>query len=110
MTVRCAAPGSTTEVTLRRHLTLEEFEAALGGMRLYCFSARATRSYASVSYQANDCLLFGSESRGLPEGLLARRTDTVLCIPMPAEKVRSLNLATAVGIALYEALRQIQKW
>src|SRR5262249_42630163 len=97
------------EVELHRHANLEEFEAAFTG-RLFCFSARASVPYTCIEYQAGDCLLFGGESRGLPPGLLERNAGRVVCIPMPAGKVRSLNLATAVGIALYEALRQIQGW
>jgi tRNA (cytidine/uridine-2'-O-)-methyltransferase len=98
------------EVHWRRHATLEDFEAFMAGARLFCFSARATLPYTSVSYQAGDCLLFGGESHGLPDGLLQRHAERALYIPMPAARVRSLNLATAVGIALYEALRQLHKW
>jgi tRNA (cytidine/uridine-2'-O-)-methyltransferase len=61
-----------------------------------------------VAYQAGDYLVFGSESQGLPSSLLARYAQQTVSIPQPTGKVRSLNLATAVGIALYEALRQIQ--
>lgn len=50
--------------------------------------------------------MFGSETRGLPEELLRANRDRCLTIPMPNTSVRSLNLATSVGIALYEALRQ----
>ncbi|HXG12193.1 MAG TPA: tRNA (cytidine(34)-2'-O)-methyltransferase [Gemmataceae bacterium] len=94
-------------VVLVRHATFADFEAFLGGRRLFCFSAHAVRSYTSVAYQPGDYLLFGSESRGLPAGLLERHADRALRIPMPSGKVRSLNLATAVGIVLYEALRQL---
>jgi tRNA (cytidine/uridine-2'-O-)-methyltransferase len=97
-------------VELHRHADFADFEAAQPGVRIFCFSAHATRPYTSVTYQAGDCLLFGSESRGLPPGLRERFADSTLCIPMPAGKVRSLNLATAVGIVLYEALRQLQAW
>lgn len=94
----------------RRHTTMAEFEAALAGSRLFCFSARANIPYTRVMYQVDDCLLFGGESRGLPVGFLEQHADRALCIPMPGAQVRSLNLATAVGIALYEALRQLQSW
>ncbi len=95
------------EVDLHQHASLAEFEASMGDTPLYCFSARASRPYTSVSYRDGDCLLFGGESHGLPTGLLKRHVERTVGIPMPAGKVRSLNLATAVGIALYEALRQI---
>jgi tRNA (cytidine/uridine-2'-O-)-methyltransferase len=97
-------------VQIHRHLTLAEFEAALAGARLWCFSAHASIPYTQVAYQDGDCLLFGSETRGLPETLLDRYAQQTLVIPMPGGKVRSLNLATAAGIALYEALRQISSW
>jgi tRNA (cytidine/uridine-2'-O-)-methyltransferase len=97
-------------VDVRRHATLDAFEAALADARLVCFSAHATLPYTRMTYQPGDCLLFGGESRGLPPGLLRRHAGRTVCIPMPAGKVRSLNLATAVGIALYEALRQVHAW
>jgi tRNA (cytidine/uridine-2'-O-)-methyltransferase len=94
-------------VDWHRHATLDDFETFLAGRRLLCFSAHAERSYTAAAYQPDDVLLFGGESRGLPAGLLQRHADRTFGIPMPAGKVRSLNLATAVGIVLYEALRQL---
>ena len=97
-------------VELHRYATLEEFEATLPAERVFCFSARASVSYTSATYQRGDVLLFGSESHGLPEEVLRRHAGRVLTIPMRGKAVRSLNLATAVGIVLYEALRQIEGW
>jgi tRNA (cytidine/uridine-2'-O-)-methyltransferase len=97
-------------VDSRRHPSLEDFEAALAPGRIICFSARASLPYTRIRFQDGDCLLFGSESRGLPAGLLDRHAERAVCLPMPGGKVRSLNLATAVGIALYEALRQLERW
>lgn len=97
-------------VDLHRHLSLTDFEAALAGARLWCFSAHATRSYTRADFRDGDCLLFGSESQGLPPSVLERHAERTVCIPMPAGGVRSLNLATAAGIALYEALRQVHGW
>src|SRR5438105_1551399 len=94
-------------VQIHRHSTMEEFEASITPARLFLFSARATERYTSVRYERNDVLLFGSESKGLPETVLARHAGRILTIPMPGAAVRSLNLATAVGIVLYEALRQV---
>src|SRR4051812_3459709 len=96
-------------VDLHRHDTLADFEQAHPG-RVVCFSAHAATPYTAVRYQSGDCLLFGSETRGLPEEVLARHAALAVTIPMPAGKVRSLNLATAAGIALYEALRQLHGW
>ena len=94
----------------RRHKDLAEFETAFAGCRIFCFSARAEQSYTKVAYQNDDVLLFGGETFGLPAEVIERHRDRCLVIPMPAGKVRSLNLATAVGITLYEALRQLQAW
>src|SRR5438067_8450023 len=108
--LRRAGVDYWAEVTLHRHATWEDFEAALSGARLYCFSARAVKRYTQMTYRAEDFLLFGGESHGLPPGILARYAQQTVTIPQPAGKVRSLNLATAVGIGLYEALRQIHRW
>ncbi len=99
-------------VQVERHAGLEQFEdrVAQEGIRLVCFSAHAATPYTRLAFRDGDCLLFGSESRGLPESLLRRHDTTAVTIPMPAGKVRSLNLATAAGIALYEALRQLNAW
>jgi len=98
------------EVTCYRHATLADLETHLQGSRFFCFSAHAKRLYTQVTYQAGDCLLFGGESHGLPAAIVEQYGERALCIPMPASGVRSLNLATAVGIALYEALRQLHNW
>ena len=99
-------------VNLTRHASWDEFTAALAGLtptpRLVFFSTSGKTAYTGIRYQAGDCLVFGSESKGLPEGLLAGTQAQVLAIPMQEEHVRSLNLATSVGIVLYEALRQAQ--
>src|SRR6516164_125757 len=68
-------------VELHRHATLADFEAALAGRRLFCFSARGPLPFTRATYQPGDCLLFGGESRGLPPGLLERHAGRVLVIP-----------------------------
>jgi tRNA (cytidine/uridine-2'-O-)-methyltransferase len=95
-------------VDVRRHLDFEHFLHAFRGEspggRLHLFSAVTARSYLEASYASGDALVFGKESVGLPDELLARFADRVVGIPTLGA-VRSLNLANAVGIALYEALR-----
>jgi len=105
------------EVALCRHACLADFDAALAGGACgafsgqgYCFSAHDGRPYTDVHYTAGDYLLFGGESHGLPDDVRRRHGARALTIPIPAGKVRSLNLATAVGIVLYEALRQLRVW
>jgi tRNA (cytidine/uridine-2'-O-)-methyltransferase len=97
-------------VDVRRHATFEEFVATLSEARIIPVSSKVTRAYSREVFRDGDCLLFGSESKGLPASILARYADSAVTIPMPTGHVRSLNLATAVGIVLYEALRQLQNW
>jgi tRNA (cytidine/uridine-2'-O-)-methyltransferase len=109
-TVRRAAVEYFDDVRLFRHASLEEFEAVRAGRRIYCFSAHAATPYTQVRYQPGDCLLFGGESHGLPPSVIQRYGSWALTIPMPGGTVRSLNLANAVAVVLYEALRQVHGW
>jgi tRNA (cytidine/uridine-2'-O-)-methyltransferase len=95
------------EVVLHRHVDLNALHAALPSSRFLYFTTKAERPYTDWEYHATDCLVFGPETRGLPTALLDAKRDYCLTIPMPNKAVRSLNLATAVGIVLYEAIRQI---
>jgi tRNA (cytidine/uridine-2'-O-)-methyltransferase len=104
--VRRAGLDYWPQVTLCRHPTLSELHEAFPAARFLYLTTKATRSYADWTYSSDDCLVFGRETRGLPESLLTSNWDRCLTIPMPNANVRSLNLATAVGIVLYEALRQ----
>jgi tRNA (cytidine/uridine-2'-O-)-methyltransferase len=100
-------------VAMRHHVDFDRFHAAIvapGPKRLFCFSAHGKMPYTAAHFQNDDVLLFGSESRGLPESVLEPNGQRTLTIPMLTSNVRSLNLATAVGIVLYEALRQLQSW
>lgn len=79
--------------------------AAMASPRFWLFSGRAKKSYLDVGFRLGDALVFGKESVGLPESLLEERAQFVVGIPTLGE-VRSLNLASAAAIAVYEALRQ----
>ena len=84
----------------------DAFLEAVSGRRLLAFSTRATRRYDLTDYRPDDALLFGPESRGLPDALLdALPEPHRLRIPMRPES-RSLNLANAVSVVVYEAWRQ----
>lgn len=83
----------------------ELLRAAYPQGRFYFYSTKGKRWYDSVSYGFEDFLVFGSETRGLPPGLLAANENFCLRIPMRAG-TRSLNLSNAVALVLYEALRQ----
>lgn len=91
-------------VELRRHVDLEALTAALPHSRFLYFTTKTTRSYADFEYLQDDCLIFGPETRGLPENVLTANKDNCLTIPMPNPKVRSLNLSSSVAIVLYHAL------
>lgn len=96
-------------VDVRTHVDFPQFVHAFGKAsptgRLHLFSALATRSYLEADFQPGDALVFGKESVGLPEDLTTRYADRLVGIPTLGA-VRSLNLANAVGIGLFEALRQ----
>jgi len=94
------------EVELTRHRDLFELQATLPDTRLVYFTTKAKLPYFEWTFAANDCLVFGRETRGLPEDLLRSNWENCVTIPMLNPKVRSLNLANAVSIVLYEALRQ----
>lgn len=81
-------------------------EARRLGSPLFFLTTKTKRHYWDAQFPKDSFLVFGPESRGLPESLLQEQAETCLRIPMQGP--RSLNLATAVGIVLYEALRQQQ--
>lgn len=104
--VRRAGLDYWDEVKLFRHRNLDALYEALPNSRFLYFTTKSERSYTDWEFQDNDCLIFGRETRGLPEDLLKANWERCLTIPMPNQRVRSLNLANSVGIVLYEALRQ----
>ena len=108
--LRRAGLGYWAQLNVQQHKNIEEFEQKLAGVRMFAFSARVEKSYTRVNYRRGDCLIFGAESRGLSREFLERMGENAVTVPMPAKVVRSLNLSTTVGIAAYEALRQIEGW
>jgi tRNA (cytidine/uridine-2'-O-)-methyltransferase len=92
-------------VRVERHLDLAHFRNSVPDARWILLSASAERSYLDAQFRPGDALLFGRESVGLPDDLLAAHSDAVYGIPTLGP-VRSLNLANAASIVLYEALRQ----
>jgi len=94
-------------VELHRWASWDAFLAGRPAGRLLCFAARAPRSYTSVAYRHDDILVFGGESRGLPDAIRAVHADALFGIPLASTRVRSLNLATAVAVVLFEGLRQL---
>jgi tRNA (cytidine/uridine-2'-O-)-methyltransferase len=86
--------------------SLGEAEQSLRPGRLWYFSTKAQRPYTHAEFIPGDALVFGPETRGLPERLLSEAPDRALRVPIRPE-ARSLNLANAVAIGVFEALRQI---
>ncbi len=84
---------------------LEALFARNPGRYFFC-STKAKHSHADIAYRDGDYLVFGRETRGLPEALLAQHYENALRIPM-IDEARSLNLSNAVAIVVYEALRQL---
>lgn len=93
------------DVAINRCASSESFFEQLETDRFFLFTGRAPRSFSDVAYQPGDHLIFGRESRGLDEEILARYPEHCVRIPMAAGE-RSLNLSNAVAIAIYEVLRQ----
>ena len=96
-------------VDLRVHKSWNHFIQAAAPLSLWFFSKRATKSYTATSYSEEDFLVFGPETRGLPQEMLQAYAERALRIPMLGAGVRSLNLSNAVSIVLYEGLRQLGK-
>lgn len=88
--------------------SLDDYLAAHAGVRRHLFTARAARSFWDARFQPGDHLVFGSEPDGLPRRLVDAFPDDSVGIPMLPDR-RSMNLSTSVGIAAYEALRQITR-
>jgi len=93
------------EVKVKTWSSLAELQKAQGtNTRYFYLTTKTQRSYFDVGFKPGDFLVFGRETKGLPESLLAANSETCLTIPMHG--TRSLNLATAVAIVLFEAVRQ----
>lgn len=93
-------------VSLQRWPDLDTLKAAAVEGRFFYLSTKVTRSYIDAGFRPGDYIVFGKETKGLPEELLQANPGWSFTIPMPSEQVRSLNLSTSAGIVLYEALRQ----
>ena len=91
---------------VKRWASFAELQTSEPAGRYFYFTTKASKVYWDEAFQDGDFLVFGRESRGLPESLLRANAEACLTIPMQPE-ARSLNLATSVGVVLYEAKRQI---
>lgn len=94
---------------VRRYINFEEFAVKnLAGnpdAKIWMATTKAKKAYTQAQFSADDFIMFGKESAGIPEEILVDYEDTCIRIPM-LDKIRSLNLSNSVSIVLYEALRQ----
>ena len=92
-------------VNISYYDSFDELQAKFPNARFFFFTTKARRRHSDVAFQDGDFLVFGKETKGLPEELLMKNEETCLRIPMDA-RARSLNLSNSAAIAVYEALRQ----
>lgn len=107
-TLKRAGLDYWSEVDVRYWRDFEQLQDAFPGARFFYTSKKAGKSYVEADFREGDFLVFGKETQGLPEDLLERNRESSIRIPIFG-RVRSLNLSTAAGIVLYEALRQTGK-
>jgi tRNA (cytidine/uridine-2'-O-)-methyltransferase len=105
--VRRTAMDYIDHVEIVRHAGFDAFRNSIADRRLLLFTTKGSQSAYEFNYRANDVLLFGKESAGVPVSV-AEACDARLRIPVRPE-VRSMNLATSAALALGEALRQTAK-
>jgi tRNA (cytidine/uridine-2'-O-)-methyltransferase len=96
------------QVEVHRHVNYQDFRQSVAPRRVWMLSTHAETTIWDAEFRADDVLLFGPESRGLPRDLLRSAPELALRIPL-APAARSLNLTTAVAVAVYEALRQLSR-
>ncbi len=93
-------------VDVRVYDNLEDFFAKNDVKQMWCLSTKAPRSYTEAAFEDECYLLFGKETKGLPESFLQQHYESCVRIPMRSD-ARSLNLSNAVAITVFEALRQL---
>ena len=95
------------EIDLRTWESFAELQAAQSpGAHYFFLTTKTRRAYWDIKFRHGDFLVFGRETKGLPESLLTTNIDN--CITIPVRATRSLNLATAVAIVLFEGVRQLR--
>lgn len=105
-TVKRAGLDHWKRLDLRQHPDLESLKNLYAGRRFFYFSKHGEAPYTEADYRPGDFLIFGSETRGLPEELIEENKDSTYFIPT-TNLVRSLNLSNACAVVLYEAIRQV---
>lgn len=95
------------DLDLTIHDSLEELEIGDENTIYYC-TTKTDRVYTEPEFKPGDAFVFGPETRGLPEDILIKNSESTITIPM-SSKIRSINLSNSAAIILYEALRQ-NRW
>lgn len=93
-------------VNIEYHDSFAEVQEKYVGSRFFYATTKANNRHSDFTYQDGDFFVFGKETKGLPEDLIAANRDTCIRLPM-SDKVRSLNLSNSAAIVVYEALRQL---
>ena len=93
-------------VSIRYWESFESFLSAQDELKLFFFTTKVKNNYTEAAFKPGDYLIFGKETKGLPEEVLRHYHDRCYTLPMSNPHIRSLNLAMTAGIVLYEALRQ----
>ena len=93
------------KLDVHRYMNFDEFRKMNPGARIWMATTKAKKTYCDVEFKADDFIMFGKESAGIPEEILVENEEFCIRIPMLRD-IRSLNLSNSVAIVLYEALRQ----
>ena len=88
---------------------IEEFYAKNGDKKMVYLSSHGTKKHWDIEFEKDMFLVFGKESSGLPESIIENNQEDLFKIPLYSDKIRSLNLANAVSVVLYEGLRSLEK-
>ena len=95
-------------ISINIYENIEDFYLKNKEVNMVYFSSSATQNYTSINFQDNMFFLFGKESEGLSKEIISNNLDNLYKIPIYTKHVRSLNLANAVSIVVYEALRNLK--
>lgn len=96
-------------ISLFIYESIEDFYEKNKGGNFAYFSSHGSQDYCAIDYKDNLFFIFGKESVGLPKNIVAENPDTVYNIPIFSPHIRSLNLANAVSIVVYEGIRNLKK-
>jgi tRNA (cytidine/uridine-2'-O-)-methyltransferase len=96
-------------ITVNIYEDIDEFFSKNNRENMVYLSSSGEKDYSSIEYQENMFLVFGKESVGLPKNIIAENSDKIYKIPIYSDHVRSLNLANAVSIVVYDGLRNINR-